>query len=873
MAVAETIAFPFSDLQLSSSLFSETDLGRGINDKNGELTAPIFLFPEGQKESTKLRHFNVPGERVSEKYQIEKNAQSRNDFMKIDGSLEIHYGLLGGKGSGKFEKKNENNTTSVSILQKCTKIVGTSEINLGALATVMAGSEKSRTPFLNAELKDPEKAAQLIDAQGSRFVHKLILGGVAFRRITYSFKDIKDITEMKANIEGKIKVGLFDIKFDASFEKKDGTKSSEMDIGVETIAVGGDIGKFKFTKDPDVAMEQLEAWKQTVVLSRDEFNPSSADTENTITAAMKTRVKNRAAIIQVKLQKLSGTYVPMLRWKDEDIKEYTNNIVEARQAKWKYKSKQVHLHSLIEKIDHQMKAAGMANGARGEILNPVKDQASDLDQQYFHHHAKKINQYLAQSAEEIRSSQYEGPTKTPQMNKLAEVLIGLTGGRTQTVDIKVGMAGQNIVKVKWDGPYCSAIDKDGILVGPFGAPEEIVFMRPDSWGKQRRPVPLLRIPSSGWDIKRAIVLTGKDAVVYMEDQMEGSDNVQNVQNIPKGLEQYSGKMEYEDTSQYKGQWVKGKRHGYGTHSYQNGDEYVGAWLQDKWNGKGTLTDNLGYIFSGVFADGAKHGEGELTAPKKKGNQKGGDEFDCIQGEWEHDLFVITSHKYEDAIKIVDKLPVHYRQKWIGKNIGYPNGGYYTGEYSLDFKRHGEGIMVSVDGTKDEGPWLNDESAQAAQAEKQRKVFFNPEQFYGFENVKFPGFFMNVQAGFTGDGATMQLYANPGSQDSQWRLVTNKWGANEKNGEFFIQNKNSRKNKRWLCCGAMHKDGARLTQNDKGSVFRLLRKHSENVWLIQNKDSGLFIKVKYDAADGKEQPLHLHNSSGLSGQWKLVLRKV
>jgi len=125
------------------------------------------------------------------------------------------------------------------------------------------------------------------------------------------------------------------------------------------------------------------------------------------------------------------------------------------------------------------------------------------------------------------------------MNKLKEVLIGLTGGRTQTVDIKVGMAGQNIVKVKWDGPYCSAIDKDGILVGPFGAPEEIVFMRPDSWGKQRRPVPLLRIPSSGWDIKRAIVLTGKDAVVYMEDQMEGSDNVQNVQNIPKGLEQYT----------------------------------------------------------------------------------------------------------------------------------------------------------------------------------------------------------------------------------------------------------------------------------------------------------------------------------------------
>lgn len=141
---------------------------------------------------------------------------------------------------------------------------------------------------------------------------------------------------------------------------------------------------------------------------------------------------------------------------------------------------------------------------------------------------------------------------------------------------------------------------------------------------------------------------------------------------------------------------------------------------------------------------------------------------------------------------------------------------------------------------------------------------DPEQYYTFESLKFPGFFMNVQGGKTDDGVPMQLYANPGNQDSQWRLATNKWGIKGENSEFFIQNKHSRTNGRWLCLG----DDGRIRQNEKGSVFRLLRKHSENVWLIQIKDSGNFIKVKNEDAAGKENPLHQHNSSGLSSLWKI-----
>ena len=116
---------------------------------------------------------------------------------------------------------------------------------------------------------------------------------------------------------------------------------------------------------------------------------------------------------------------------------------------------------------------------------------------------------------------------------------------------------------------------------------------------------------------------------------------------------------YDDGSEYQGEWQDGKRHGIGTYISPNRTIYEGEWVNGSLSGQGTCTWSDGAKYVGQWKDGKYHGQGKFT--------------------------ITNCNKYEGEWK---------EGKLNGQGAcTYPNGMRYEGELKDD-KRHGHGVLIS-----------------------------------------------------------------------------------------------------------------------------------------------------------------------------------
>jgi predicted Ser/Thr protein kinase len=177
----------------------------------------------------------------------------------------------------------------------------------------------------------------------------------------------------------------------------------------------------------------------------------------------------------------------------------------------------------------------------------------------------------------------------------------------------------------------------------------------------------------------------KSLSVHAGDRHQDSFGLQKdlvgVGDVPLGG--YKEQLQYDDGSEYLGEFKDGKPHGQGTHILANGDKYVGEYKDGKRHGQGTCTFLDGQKFVGEFKDGKRHGQGTTTWAD---NEKYVGEFkdDKRHGQGTHTW--ANGDKYVGEFKD-DKPHGQGRHTWASGNI-------FVGEYK-DGKSHGQGTLTHI----------------------------------------------------------------------------------------------------------------------------------------------------------------------------------
>lgn len=136
-----------------------------------------------------------------------------------------------------------------------------------------------------------------------------------------------------------------------------------------------------------------------------------------------------------------------------------------------------------------------------------------------------------------------------------------------------------------------------------------------------------------------------------------------------------GELIWPDGRKYAGRFKQGQQHGHGVFTVKkDGTEeiYDGQWSDGKMNGLGTIRYSNGDVYEGYFKDGKKHGHGVL----KQGKMTSG--ASVYIGEWIMDR--------KTGYGVLDEIS---------------KGQKYMGMWQDDC-RHGNGIIVTIDGMYFEG---------------------------------------------------------------------------------------------------------------------------------------------------------------------------
>ena len=166
-----------------------------------------------------------------------------------------------------------------------------------------------------------------------------------------------------------------------------------------------------------------------------------------------------------------------------------------------------------------------------------------------------------------------------------------------------------------------------------------------------------------------------------------------------------GKFTFENGNVYNGDWKDGKMNGKGTYLYMCGDKYDGDFLDDHFHGHGIYTYSNGDTYEGDFVGDVRHGKGKLIMLRR--------------GVYEGDFYQnrITGRgvfRYEDASAATtsqENLVANNCNDVIANNASQHGGHYrsYQGEW-VDFKKHGKGELVFVNGDVYTGDFKKDQRA-------------------------------------------------------------------------------------------------------------------------------------------------------------------
>jgi hypothetical protein len=342
--------------------YQNESLGRIWDDRTGQLTIPLFHLrrePAAVAGRPPLATDDVPYSSIESAQTLQESVEKTVDFFSAGGTLSLDLAIMGATGGLDWHRETGGSSTTVHILQKCTCVVGHSAIDLSALTAALATADATELgQYLHRDvlaLGDGDDAAAAVDsivgAHGSRFVSKVLKGGVVFRRITFSSRSSKTIDTLRAHARVWMGLGPFKISFAVSVLKELGTSSSDVDVSIQTFAAGGRREIFQPTIDLGLATQQLQDWQQSV------------------------RLGENAVPIAAELTPLSRAYVPLGSRHcglEVSLATYRAHVAEAVRALARMDARITTVEACVEGAFGALIRAGLDQGAANARIDPVR---------------------------------------------------------------------------------------------------------------------------------------------------------------------------------------------------------------------------------------------------------------------------------------------------------------------------------------------------------------------------------------------------------------------------------------------------------------------------------------------------------------------
>jgi len=233
------------------------------------------------------------------------------------------------------------------------------------------------------------------------------------------------------------------------------------------------------------------------------------------------------------------------------------------------------------------------------------------------------------------------------------------------------------------------------------------------------------------DFKRNPLMN--DICQYYHNQYPGEEISQGIKQ-EKDDEVMELKFEDRDGNIYNGQWKRSKKNGEGVLHFNTQDVFTGLFNDDSMQ-EGTMKYSDGSVYQGSWKDNKKHGYGtfEFYSNKVPFEYRGGFEKDLRHGEGTL-IFKAEHLKYS-----------FFKGEFFEGNpdtkgeISYKNGDHYNGEITIDFKRHGVGIMLFADSSIYKGNWSEDKRHGKGKYIYQTKIFSLEKEYHGdWKDDKFDG---------------------------------------------------------------------------------------------------------------------------------------
>eukprot|EP00546_Thalassionema_frauenfeldii_P001692 CAMPEP_0178932612 /NCGR_PEP_ID=MMETSP0786-20121207/22737_1 /TAXON_ID=186022 /ORGANISM="Thalassionema frauenfeldii, Strain CCMP 1798" /LENGTH=429 /DNA_ID=CAMNT_0020609969 /DNA_START=351 /DNA_END=1637 /DNA_ORIENTATION=- len=147
-------------------------------------------------------------------------------MLEIEGSLSVSYGpLISGEGSGRYLDNKVNSKRQATILYRTRRVAYARSIDVNTL-------EPSTNELYSLS------GDQIADIYGTKFIDQMIYGAQLDVIFTVTSTTDIDLTEIEAEVKGKIGIGPLSIGFEAKFSKQEGSSSSDMTMSIVAQASG-----------------------------------------------------------------------------------------------------------------------------------------------------------------------------------------------------------------------------------------------------------------------------------------------------------------------------------------------------------------------------------------------------------------------------------------------------------------------------------------------------------------------------------------------------------------------------------------------------------------------------------------------------------
>ncbi|KAL0047732.1 hypothetical protein WJX82_010619 [Trebouxia sp. C0006] len=166
-----------------------------------------------------------------------------------------------------------------------------------------------------------------------------------------------------------------------------------------------------------------------------------------------------------------------------------------------------------------------------------------------------------------------------------------------------------------------------------------------------------------------------------------------VSDMPDGEEHHN----WQDGSEYYGEWRDGQPNGRGIFVSQSGDRYEGEWEDGKEHGAGTAVASDGSSFFGTWVHGKRHGEG-VHKPASADNNRADIIFlrDYAQGVMSNETVLRMAGKDNHRKAIKKDKSRKLQEKKTDQSLPKPGEHIFKGHRSYDLMRELQlGIMFSI----------------------------------------------------------------------------------------------------------------------------------------------------------------------------------